>query len=74
MSHDFLPHTHASVRKAYKKRILETHPDKLDPNSTEEERLAADDQFHLVRGHVPDIIEFKSRINGTQRSARRLKR
>jgi curved DNA-binding protein CbpA len=38
-----------SVRRAYKQKVLETHPDKLPPDSTEEEKDAAHEQFSKVR-------------------------
>ena len=38
-----------TVRRAYKQKVLETHPDKLPPDSTEEERDAAREQFSKVR-------------------------
>jgi len=36
------------VRKAYRKRALETHPDKLDPGASKEEKERAEDEFHKV--------------------------
>jgi curved DNA-binding protein CbpA len=41
-----------TVRRAYKQKVLETHPDKLPPDSTEEEKGAAREQFSKV-GYVP---------------------
>ena len=38
-----------TVRRAYKQKVLETHPDKLPPDSTEEEKDAAREQFSKVR-------------------------
>ena len=38
-----------TVRRAYKQKVLETHPDKLPPDSTEEEKEAAHEQFSKVR-------------------------
>ena len=38
-----------TVRRAYKQKVLETHPDKLSPDSTEEEKDAAREQFSRVR-------------------------
>src|SRR5229473_4871861 len=38
-----------TVRRAYKQKVLETHPDKLPPDSTEEEKEAAREQFSKVR-------------------------
>lgn len=40
-----------TVRRAYKQKVLETHPDKLPPDSTEEEKDAAHEQFSKVRCH-----------------------
>jgi curved DNA-binding protein CbpA len=37
-----------TVRRAYKQKVLETHPDKLPPDSTEEEKDAAHEQFSKV--------------------------
>jgi hypothetical protein len=37
-----------TVRRAYKQKVLETHPDKLPPDSTEEETDAAREQFSKV--------------------------
>jgi DnaJ family protein C protein 17 len=36
------------VRKAYKQKALETHPDKLEPTATEHERRAAEGKFRNV--------------------------
>ncbi|KAF8967672.1 DnaJ domain-containing protein [Flammula alnicola] len=36
------------VRKAYRKRALETHPDKLEPGANEKEKQEAERQFHRV--------------------------
>ncbi|KAF8159594.1 DnaJ domain-containing protein [Crassisporium funariophilum] len=36
------------IRRAYRKRALETHPDKLEPGATEAEKQAAEQQFHKV--------------------------
>lgn len=37
-----------AVRKAYKQKALETHPDKLEPTATEQERRAAEGKFRNV--------------------------
>ncbi|TFK39937.1 DnaJ domain-containing protein [Crucibulum laeve] len=37
------------VKKAYRKKALETHPDKLAPRATEEEKQAAEHAFHKVQ-------------------------
>ncbi|KAG2366942.1 hypothetical protein BDR07DRAFT_1479716 [Suillus spraguei] len=36
------------VRRAYKQKALETHPDKLEPTVTEQERRAAEGRFRNV--------------------------
>jgi len=36
------------IRRAYRKKALETHPDKLDPSASEEEKQNAERQFHKV--------------------------
>ncbi|KAK0446727.1 hypothetical protein EV421DRAFT_1901570 [Armillaria borealis] len=38
-----------TVRRAYKQKALETHPDKLDPGSSDEEKQAAKAQFYKVQ-------------------------
>ncbi len=38
-----------TVRKAYRKKALETPPDKLSPHASSATRQAAEAQFHLVR-------------------------
>ncbi|KII87183.1 hypothetical protein PLICRDRAFT_176966 [Plicaturopsis crispa FD-325 SS-3] len=40
--------TQDEVRKAYKQRVLETHPDKLAPGSSDEDKLRAEAQFRDV--------------------------
>jgi curved DNA-binding protein CbpA len=37
-----------AVRKAYKTKALETHPDKLEPTATNRERRAAEGKFRNV--------------------------
>ncbi|EGN96619.1 hypothetical protein SERLA73DRAFT_184716 [Serpula lacrymans var. lacrymans S7.3] len=37
------------VRKAYKQKALETHPDKLEPTASEKERRAAEGKFRNVK-------------------------
>ena len=37
------------VRKAYKQKVLTTHPDKLPPEATVEEKQAAHEEFGKVR-------------------------
>ncbi|KAI0057234.1 hypothetical protein BV25DRAFT_1831387 [Artomyces pyxidatus] len=36
------------VRRAYKQKVLETHPDKLSPDATEEEKAEARERFSEV--------------------------
>lgn len=36
------------VRKAYRQKVLETHPDKLVPDASELEKQEAEDQFRRV--------------------------
>lgn len=40
--------TERTVRKAYKKRALQTHPDRLPQNIGPAEKRAAEEQFRLV--------------------------
>ncbi|KAJ7281909.1 hypothetical protein C8J57DRAFT_1057203 [Mycena rebaudengoi] len=37
------------IRRAYRLKALETHPDKLDPNASPEEKQAAEAKFHEAR-------------------------
>ncbi|TFK26239.1 DnaJ-domain-containing protein [Coprinopsis marcescibilis] len=39
----------SEVKRAYRKKVLETHPDKLDPAATDQERQAAEREFHKVQ-------------------------
>ncbi|KAK0488938.1 DnaJ-domain-containing protein [Armillaria novae-zelandiae] len=41
--------TPEEVRRAYKQKALETHPDKLDPGSSDDEKQAAKAQFYKVQ-------------------------
>ncbi|KAK7031404.1 Dnaj-like protein subfamily b member 8-like protein [Favolaschia claudopus] len=36
------------IRRAYKAKALETHPDKLDPSASPEDKQAAEARFHQV--------------------------
>lgn len=40
--------TLSAVRKAYKTKALETHPDKLEPTASDRERRAAEGKFRNV--------------------------
>lgn len=55
----FLPR---AVRKAYRKRALETHPDKLEPNASDKEKQEAERQFHRVSITVFGV-PFSSRFS-----------
>ena len=55
-----------AVRKAFKRRALETHPDKVSPQPlNEQEKEDAEKQFHEVRNfdcllsETPDIVVIK---------------
>ncbi|KAJ7576893.1 hypothetical protein C8J56DRAFT_1061608 [Mycena floridula] len=41
--------TNDEVRKAYKHKALETHPDKLDPGASEEQKYEAEARFREVK-------------------------
>lgn len=45
-----------AVRRAYRKRALETHPDKLDPGANDKEKEEAERQFHRVTNLIVYII------------------
>lgn len=56
-----------SVRRAYKLKALETHPDKLDPGASSEEKQVAETRFHQVRAvcsnlTVPTSLNFSERF------------
>lgn len=40
--------SHPAVRKAYKTKALETHPDKLEPTASDRARRAAEGKFRNV--------------------------
>ena len=46
------------MRKAYRQKVLETHPDKLGPDASEQEKQEAEDQFRNVGVTNPDPIMF----------------
>ena len=47
----YLPHSypHPPVRKAYKKKALETHPDRLPRDATPEQKAESEEMFRKVR-------------------------
>lgn len=51
-----------AVRKAYRKRALETHPDKLEPNASDKEKQEAERHFHTVIAPVFSKL-FSSRFS-----------
>jgi DnaJ domain len=51
-------HILPSVRRAYRKKALETHPDKLEPGASEAEKQDAEQQFHKVRVFYPFCRKF----------------
>ncbi len=51
-----------AVRKAYRKRALETHPDKLEPNASDKEKQEAERHFHRVIAPVFSKV-FSSRFS-----------
>jgi DnaJ domain len=48
VKHRLSAHWPATVRKAYKKKALETHPDRLPPGATPDQKLASEDKFRKV--------------------------
>lgn len=44
-------HHHTAVRRSYKQRALETHPDKVPSTASEEEKKLAQDLFYQVNSH-----------------------
>lgn len=47
--------TTEQIRKAYKKMALQTHPDRLSPQSTQEQKKAAEERFRQVN-HAYEIL------------------
>lgn len=43
-----IAHGPPTVRRAYKKRALETHPDRLPPGATPDQKSASEDKFRKV--------------------------
>ncbi|KAH9479515.1 Chaperone protein DnaJ [Psilocybe cubensis] len=74
------------IRKAYHKRALQTHPDKLDPNASESDKQHAEEEFRKVYEAFEVLgdaikrkaydIRMKARANPTrisEEAARRVK-
>lgn len=51
-----------SVRKAYKKKALQTHPDRLGPNITAEQKEQSEELFRKV-GLLSATIALVSSLN-----------
>ncbi|CAL1714784.1 unnamed protein product [Somion occarium] len=49
------------IRKAYKKRALETHPDRLPQGATTEEKASAEEQFRLVNNAYEVLNDPRNR-------------
>ncbi|KAJ2914633.1 hypothetical protein MD484_g5772, partial [Candolleomyces efflorescens] len=49
------------IRRAYRKRALETHPDKLEPSASEEERQATEREFHKVNDAFQTLGDSQKR-------------
>jgi DnaJ family protein B protein 6 len=47
------------VRKAYRQQALRTHPDRLGPNVTPEEKAEAEEMFRAVRTSYADHLYYK---------------
>ncbi|KAG5342449.1 hypothetical protein C0989_001513 [Termitomyces sp. Mn162] len=51
--------TPEQVRKAYKKKALETHPDRLGPGVSSADKAQSEDFFRKVAwGGVPDTMAY----------------
>lgn len=59
-AHDLRPLT---VRKAYKKRALQTHPDRLPAGATPEEKTASEEMFRRVRQNSFRENSLLTRVN-----------
>ncbi|KAF8889378.1 hypothetical protein BD779DRAFT_1439269 [Infundibulicybe gibba] len=53
--------TTEQVRKAYKKKALQTHPDRLPVGSTPEEKAASEEKFRMVNNAYEVLNDPKSR-------------
>ncbi|KXN86567.1 Chaperone protein DnaJ [Leucoagaricus sp. SymC.cos] len=49
------------VRKAYRKKALETHPDRLGPDASAASRRAAEAQFHLIHNAFETLSDSHRR-------------
>ncbi|KAF9078202.1 hypothetical protein BDP27DRAFT_1413122 [Rhodocollybia butyracea] len=53
--------TSEEIRKAYKKRALQTHPDRLPPNATAADKSAAEEQFRKVNNAYEILKDAEKR-------------
>lgn len=49
------------IRKAYKKKALKTHPDRLSPNATPEEKAASEEHFRKVNNAYEVLTDPQKR-------------
>ncbi|OCH87507.1 DnaJ-domain-containing protein [Obba rivulosa] len=49
------------IRKAYRKRALQTHPDRLPPTATPEEKKAAEEQFRKINNAYEVLTDESNR-------------
>ncbi|KAF5316034.1 hypothetical protein D9619_006352 [Psilocybe cf. subviscida] len=52
---------HDQIRKAYKKRALQTHPDRLPPGATPQQKAEADEKFRRVNNAYEVLSDSKKR-------------
>ncbi|KAJ7695067.1 DnaJ domain-containing protein [Mycena rosella] len=59
------------IRRAYRAKALETHPDKLDPAASPEEKQASEARFHEVHGAFEVLRDvYKRRAYDVQHGIR----
>lgn len=63
---------YVTVRRSYKQKVLETHPDKLPPTASEEEKNSAQELFRQVMPPAPPL-RIRSHTDVPTRSKRRSK-
>lgn len=62
---DYLTSAHhpLTVRKAYKKRALQTHPDRLPAGATPEEKTASEEMFRKVHQNSLEENLLLTKVN-----------
>lgn len=61
---NYLTSAHSlTVRKAYKKRALQTHPDRLPAGATPEEKTASEEMFRRVRQNSLEENSLLIKVN-----------